>query len=253
MPKTLDFAIIQLAGWDDGRPTHDPMCGWGTLLCEVAREYCRISGGHLRDNFGFERLPDFDPILWKAVRQRMDEDIRPLPEDFVFGRDSDGKAAAVARANLKRLPGGEATVLGRHGACPYRKIRFWQRQNSGRPQLCFSPSGKNRVPKAAPAKTDSHRGTDENQCRFPVRQIPALSGRPGRFDPRFRDAGSGFLPAIRRCPSAGFGWSAPSFWTVFPADIAISTDGRRAPRIGRSIPASDFGPWLPVPRPRFPG
>jgi putative N6-adenine-specific DNA methylase len=113
MQETLAAAIIRLAEWDGSRPIHDPMCGAGTLLCEAVMEYCRIPGGHLRETFGFERLPDFDPILWKAVRQRMDEDIRPLPGNVVFGGDSDGKAVAVARANLKQLPGGEQVTLRR--------------------------------------------------------------------------------------------------------------------------------------------
>ncbi|MFP4030933.1 MAG: class I SAM-dependent RNA methyltransferase [Desulfococcaceae bacterium] len=113
MQETLAAAIIRLAEWDGDRPIHDPMCGSGTLLCEAAMEYCRVPAGHLREKFGFERLPDFDPILWKAVRQRMDEDIRPLPGDLIFGGDSDGKAVAVARANLKQLPGGEKVTLRR--------------------------------------------------------------------------------------------------------------------------------------------
>ena len=111
MQETLAAAIVRLAEWDGSRPIHDPLCGSGTLLCEAVMEYCRVPGGHLREKFGFERLPDFDPLLWKTVRRRMDEAIRPLPPNRISGSDADPRAIAASRTHLKRLPGGDRVTI----------------------------------------------------------------------------------------------------------------------------------------------
>ena len=83
------------------------MCGSGTLLSEALMHYCRIPAGRLRQKFGFERLPDFEPRLWRSVRKSEDSRIRPLPERLIAGSDIAAEAVAVCRANNRRLPHGE--------------------------------------------------------------------------------------------------------------------------------------------------
>ncbi|MDA8163801.1 MAG: THUMP domain-containing protein [Desulfobacteraceae bacterium] len=106
MQETLAAAIIRLSGWDGERPLVDPMCGSGTLLAEAHMHACRIPAGSLRGRFGCERLPDFDPALWQAVKGEADRAVRTLPAGLVSGSDMDKDAVAAARANLAALPGG---------------------------------------------------------------------------------------------------------------------------------------------------
>jgi putative N6-adenine-specific DNA methylase len=111
MQETLAAAIIRLSGWDGERPLVDPMCGSGTLLAEALMHYCRIPAGYLRERFGCERLPDFDPALWREVKAEADRAIRTLPADLISGSDMAAEAVAAARANLAALPGGNTVRL----------------------------------------------------------------------------------------------------------------------------------------------
>ena len=104
-------AIVRLSEWEGDQPLADPMCGSGTLLAEAMMQYCRIPAGYLRPQFGFEALPDFDPDLWKKVRQTADDQMRPLPEGLISGSDIDLNALEAARENLARLPYGDTIPL----------------------------------------------------------------------------------------------------------------------------------------------
>lgn len=106
MQETVAAAIILFAGWNGEKPLYDPMCGSGTLLCEACMHYCSIPAGHLRERFGFERLPDFDGSLWKRVREDCDSGIRSLPRGLISGSDSSREAVDAALENCGLLPGG---------------------------------------------------------------------------------------------------------------------------------------------------
>ena len=105
MAETLAAAAIRLSGWDGEQPLVDLMCGSGTLLCEAAMHYSRIPAGILRQRWGFESLPDFDPRAWKKVKKRADDAMRPLPPGLIRGSDLDPEAVSAARNNFDRLPG----------------------------------------------------------------------------------------------------------------------------------------------------
>ncbi len=111
MQEILAAAIIAYSQWDGERPLYDPMCGSGTLLCEALMHYCRVPAGYLRQSFGFERLPDFEPEAWQALRRNVDAAIRPLAKGLIAGSDIDAQAVKAARANLSRLPGGSQVAL----------------------------------------------------------------------------------------------------------------------------------------------
>lgn len=111
MQETLAAAMVAISAWDGQRPLFDPMCGSGTLLCEALMKACRIPAAYLRPRFGFEYLPDFDPALWRRVRQAADEKIRPLPAGLISGSDRDPLAVRAARVNSSRLPGGRQIRL----------------------------------------------------------------------------------------------------------------------------------------------
>ncbi len=113
MQETLAAAIIRLTEWDGETPLWDCMCGSGTLLCEALMHYCRIPAQHLRKNFGFFYLPDFDEDIWRSVKTECDAAMRPLPPDLISGSDISPAAVSVARENLSRLPYSGAVKLAR--------------------------------------------------------------------------------------------------------------------------------------------
>ena len=113
MQETVAAAIVRRAEWDGSRPLHDPMCGSGTLLAEALMHHCRIPAGSLRSRFGFERLPDFDPKRWAAVKAGAERAVRPLPPGLITGSDIAAEAVAAARANLGRLPYGSGVRIDR--------------------------------------------------------------------------------------------------------------------------------------------
>ncbi len=73
LKENLAAGLIALTGWDGSVPLVDPLCGSGTLLIEAACRARGLAPGLLRDGggawrprqFGFERWPDFDPLLWQ--------------------------------------------------------------------------------------------------------------------------------------------------------------------------------------------
>ncbi len=120
MQETVAAAVIELSGWDGSRPLYDPMCGSGTLLCEALMSYCNLPAGFGRfgpgaaaagGHFGFERLPDFQPQVWKSLRREIDGGIRELPRGLIGGSDAASVAIAAARANTAVLPGGKSIIL----------------------------------------------------------------------------------------------------------------------------------------------
>lgn len=111
MPETLAAALVDFSGWDGERRLVDPFCGSGTLLAEALIRQARIPAGWLRQRFGFERLPDFAPELWQAVKTEAAAAIRSLPAGLIAGSDHDPAASRAARRNLALLPQGEQVEL----------------------------------------------------------------------------------------------------------------------------------------------
>jgi putative N6-adenine-specific DNA methylase len=109
--ETVAAAIIRWAEWDGERPLFDPMCGSGTLLAEALMSYCRLPAAHLRRRFGFEQLPDFDNRLWQSVKAAEERAVRRLPAGLIAGSDLSAEALEAARANTRKLPGGERIAL----------------------------------------------------------------------------------------------------------------------------------------------
>ena len=104
MQETVAAAMVRLSGWDGRMPLADPMCGSGTLIIEAAMAYCHIPAGHLRNGFGFQRLPDFDPMLWTTVKAEADSQMRKLPDRLLYASDLDPLAVSAIRANCKMFP-----------------------------------------------------------------------------------------------------------------------------------------------------
>jgi putative N6-adenine-specific DNA methylase len=104
MQETVAAAMVVLSEWDGRLPLVDPMCGSGTLIIEAVMAHCRIPAGYLRTTFGFQRLPDYDPQIWKRVKAVADRRIRKLPDGLVYASDIDPQAVVASRANCKMIP-----------------------------------------------------------------------------------------------------------------------------------------------------
>ncbi|MCF7822628.1 MAG: class I SAM-dependent RNA methyltransferase [Candidatus Marinimicrobia bacterium] len=105
--ETLAAGIVKLSGWTGDRILMDPMCGSGTIPAEAYMAYTNLPSGYFRKSFGFERLPNYDPALWKRVRKSMDGNFKHLDTVPIQASDVDPSALRVAKRNLGHLPGGE--------------------------------------------------------------------------------------------------------------------------------------------------
>ena len=114
LKETLAAAILLRAGWpaiaaQDGSVV-DPLCGSGTLPIEAALIACDVAPGALRDSWGFLTWKGHDAAAWSALvaeagRRREAALARlraagALP--LAFGYDSDRRAIALARDNVRR-------------------------------------------------------------------------------------------------------------------------------------------------------
>jgi putative N6-adenine-specific DNA methylase len=120
MQETVASAIIRYTEWDGSVPLYDPMFGSGTLLTEALLHYCRIPSGILREQFGFEFLPDYKKKIWANVVESVGRNIRELPVGVIAGSDLSPDAVAIARSNIKKLRYGERIKL---KTLDFRKIK----------------------------------------------------------------------------------------------------------------------------------
>ena len=122
LQETLAAAILETAGWDGTCPVYDPMCGSGTLLSEALMRYCRIPPGYLRQRFGFQFLPDFNPIAWRALKNEIDRKIRPLLPGLIAGSDLSPQAVQAARTNITTLPFGRRVIVETADFCQITRL-----------------------------------------------------------------------------------------------------------------------------------
>lgn len=103
LKENLAAGLLRLAGWQPGTPLLDPMCGSGTLLLEAAGMALGDAPGLARDmkDFGFTRLLDYEPALWKRLCMEAAER-RAVAADHlpIWGGDKDPDAVARTVQNL---------------------------------------------------------------------------------------------------------------------------------------------------------
>ena len=109
--ETLAAAIIEFSRWDGEKPLVDPLCGSGTLLAEALMRRTGLPAAYLRDKFGFEHLPDFNPAAWVKVKAAAAAALKPLPAGLLAGSDLEPQAIQAARRNLALLPWGDQVDL----------------------------------------------------------------------------------------------------------------------------------------------
>jgi len=98
--EVLAAGLLRLSGWDNVTPLSDPMCGSGTFLIEAVMASRNIPSGYLRTGYGFMKWRDFDPELWKSVKEETDRGIL-ITGAPVAGMDRSGRAVSAAMENIR--------------------------------------------------------------------------------------------------------------------------------------------------------
>ncbi len=119
MQETVAAAIVRASQWDGETPLYDPMCGSGTLLCEALMHHCRIPAQIFKEEFGFQRLPDFNASIWESVKSESEAHIRPLPSGLISGSDKDEFAVNATRTNLMGLHDGNKISISQN---PFQQL-----------------------------------------------------------------------------------------------------------------------------------
>jgi putative N6-adenine-specific DNA methylase len=99
LSEVLASGLIMLSGWNGETTFIDPMCGSGTLLTEAAMIACKVPAGYYRNNFGFEKWNDFEPSLWKDVKEKADSH-RTAAKAMIIGGDMSSLAMRSTRKNV---------------------------------------------------------------------------------------------------------------------------------------------------------
>lgn len=99
--ETIAAATLLLAGYDKKKPMLDPMCGSGTFSLEAALMARNIPPGWFR-NFAFMTWPAFRPRHWEFMRQEIEKDFHPLPEQpSILASDMDPVSCQVLADTLR--------------------------------------------------------------------------------------------------------------------------------------------------------
>ncbi len=97
--EVLAAGMILLSGWNGSTNFYDPMCGSGTLLIEAAMIAYGIPPGSFRQKFLFENWKDFNPELFKKVKNEVTVQKKNTPE--IIGMDNMATQIRSARSNLQ--------------------------------------------------------------------------------------------------------------------------------------------------------
>ena len=108
--ENLAAGILRLTGWSAPTPLYDPMCGGGTFLVEAAMMALDAAPG-INRAFGFEKLENFEPRTWSALRDRARARCKPAQPLPIHGSDKSGNILALARENILAAGLSEAVQL----------------------------------------------------------------------------------------------------------------------------------------------
>lgn len=112
MSETLAASIIRYSEWNGKTKLYDPFCGSGTFLCEAYLTATKTPSANRREKFGFERLPDFEPNLWKKVKKEAVKNSQPIDNNLIQGSDVDSTAVSVAQKNSAVIdPNGKIKIF----------------------------------------------------------------------------------------------------------------------------------------------
>jgi len=103
--EVLSAGMILISNWDGKSIFIDPMCGSGTNLIEAALIATNTPPLYHRENFGFMNWNDYEPKLWKSIKEKAKNNIISFKEDeeFIFGSDISGKALDIAKGAIRKF------------------------------------------------------------------------------------------------------------------------------------------------------
>ncbi len=99
MNEVLAAGLIQLSGWKADCNFLDCMCGSGTLPIEAAMFAMKIPAGYYRRQWGFMKWDDWDPDLWRKVKEEADAEICEFDHE-IWASDRSPKAVGIAEGNI---------------------------------------------------------------------------------------------------------------------------------------------------------
>jgi len=99
--ENLAAGLLALSDWDPSQPLFDPFCGSGTILIEAAWIALGVPPGIWRP-FGFERLRNHDPRLWRDLKEDARSRIATQLDAPLYGIDINPAAIDAARQNIDR-------------------------------------------------------------------------------------------------------------------------------------------------------
>ena len=99
MNEVLAAGLIQLSGWKADCNFLDCMCGSGTLPIEAAMFAMKIPAGYYRKQWGFMKWDDWDPELWKRIKEEADSQVCEFDHE-IWASDRSPKAVAIAEGNI---------------------------------------------------------------------------------------------------------------------------------------------------------
>jgi putative N6-adenine-specific DNA methylase len=97
--EMLAAGLIKLSGWDKQSTLMDPMCGAGTIPLEAAMMLLNVPPGFYRRDFGFFGFKDYDPEIWKRIKDEAQDNITESSVK-IFGSDLAMKSVRKATSNL---------------------------------------------------------------------------------------------------------------------------------------------------------
>lgn len=97
--EVLAAALIMMTGWKGECDLIDPMCGSGTIAIEAALIARNIAPGVFRQDYAFEKWPDFDADLFESIYND-DSEEREFTHK-IYAYDNNPKAINSAKANIK--------------------------------------------------------------------------------------------------------------------------------------------------------
>ncbi len=111
--EVLAAGLVMLSGWDGQTDFLDPMCGSGTILAEATMIARNIPPNINRKSFAFMQWRDWDPSLFKTIRDSLQSKIKE-PQHQISGFDIDEEVIEKARENF-RTAGLEKYITVRKG------------------------------------------------------------------------------------------------------------------------------------------
>src|ERR687886_699817 len=102
LKETLAAALLDMAQWEPSLPFLDPLCGSGTLPIEASLKSLNIAPGLFRQQFAFEKWPDFNEKLWTQLLDDAEDSQLPALPAPIMGSDKDPDILNQARINAQQ-------------------------------------------------------------------------------------------------------------------------------------------------------